>query len=346
MTRGQDTPTSGAHALSPGRGSDPNPWMLPVPSDARRLAERLGAEEQGLIDQLAALEARVRRFADVERPAYASWRRLEFGPLLVTLQELSDELRMRRVLAHRVSDLALREGVHPREALHVLTHPDAHTARPAHGGFDPDEVEARRRAKRERKREQRRAAERTKRAAERPTGASGEARATRPARIVDLYRALARRLHPDSPRALRTVAPERLGTLWTDVQEAYESGGLERLLAIAAWIETLGDSDAGAPSGAGKTGSRTLLSFGERFDRLRVLRRSCRALERELAALHADPAWEFEEQHRDAPRELARRTRAGIEDDLDRVRRDLQEVDAFFDAIGRPRAPRSRRRRR
>jgi hypothetical protein len=322
--------------------------MLPVPSDARRLAERLATQEQDLVERLAALEARVRRFADVERPAYASWRRLEFGPLLVTLQELSDELRMRRVLAHRVSDLALREGVQPREALHVLTHPDAHAARPSDGGFDPDEVEARRRAKRERKRGQRRAAQRTKRAAERPSGASGETRATRPARIVELYRALARRLHPDSPRALRTVAPERLGTLWTDVQEAYESGGLERLLAIAAWIETLGDSDASTPSPptnlADGAGSRTLLSFGERFDRLRVLRRSCRALARKLAALRADPAWEFEQRQRGAFRELARRTRADIEDDVDRLRRALGEIDAYLDAIGRPRPPRSRRR--
>jgi hypothetical protein len=322
--------------------------MLPVPSDAHRLAERLAAEEQDLVEQLAALESRVRRFADVERPAYASWRRLEFGPLLATLQELSDELHMRRVLAHRVSELALREGLHPREALHVLTHPDARAARPSHGGFDPDEVEARRRAKRDRKREERKAAKRTRRAAERPAGATVEARAIRPARIVDLYRALARRLHPDSPRALRTVEPERLGALWTDVQEAYESGGLERLLAIAAWIEKLGDHDADAPPGADAVGagSRPLPSFGERFDRLRVLRRSYRALERELAALREDPAWEFEEQHRDAPRELARQTRAGIEDDVDRIRRDLQEVDEFFDAIGRPRSPRSHHRQR
>jgi hypothetical protein len=77
-----------------------------------------------------------------------------------------------------------------------------------------------------------------------------------------------------------------------------------------------------------------------------VLRRSCSALERELAALRADPAWEFEEQHRDAPRELARRTRAGIEDDVGRVRRALQEVETFFHAVGRSRTPRSRRRQR
>jgi hypothetical protein len=57
-----------------------------VPSDARLLAERLAAEERELAEQLAALEARVRRFADVERPAYEGWRHLAFGPLLASLQ--------------------------------------------------------------------------------------------------------------------------------------------------------------------------------------------------------------------------------------------------------------------
>lgn len=340
MVRGRNPPQSSAPSLAP--ESDPDARLLPVPSDARRLAERLAAQEQDLAEHLAALEARVRLFEDVEQPAYASWRRLEFGPLLVALQELSDELHMRRVLAHRVSELAEREGLHPREALHVLTHPDARAGRTSPGGFDPDEVEARRRAKRDRKREERKAAKRTKRVAERPADASLEVRGAGPTRIVGLYRALARRLHPDSPRALRTIAPERLGALWSDVQDAYESGRLERLLAIAAWIETLGDADSA--SGIGPMESLALLSFSERFDRLRVLRRSCRALERELAALRADPAWEFETRRRAAPLELARRARAGIEEDVDRIRRALEDVEAFFDEIGRPRPPRSRRR--
>jgi len=328
--------------------------QLPVPSDARRLAARLAGEERQLVEQLAALEERVRRFADVERPAYESWRRLQFGPLLARLQELSDELRLRNLLAHRVSDLIERDGLDPREALHHVLHPGEI---PARGGHDPDEVDARRRAKLERKRAQRKEARRAQRksardaepqrASERASGASVD-----PARVVDLYRALARRIHPDSPSALRSIAPARLGALWADVQGAYESRSLERLLALAAWVETLGaaEADAGdsaAPGFAGHAtrGDGALLSFSERYGRLRVLRRSCRALERDIERLQGDPAWEFVAARERPGGPRARRTREEIDAEIEHVRRALDDVEEFFAAIGSPRASRGRRRR-
>ena len=336
---------------APGAGRDGSDANLPVPSDAQLLRARLAVEERDLGDRLAALEARVRHFADVERPAFASWRQLEFGPLLATLQELSDELRMRSVLADRLSALVELHGLHPREALHHLTHPEPRAARPADGAFDPDEVAARRRAKLERKRAERRAAKRERRAAERPvSGAATPSAGARPGRVVDLYRALARRIHPDSPSALRSLEPTRLGALWTDVQDAYEAGSLERLLAISAWVETLVEGDADTAvrparsATAGATERGTLLSFAERYERLRGLRRAQRALERQLAELQADPAWDFAEQRPAARRKLARQAREAIDQDIARVRGALQELDEFFAAIGPPRPPRRGRR--
>jgi len=334
---------------------------LPVPSDAHALSARLAAEERELVERLAALEERVRRFADVERPAYESWRRLEFGPLLATLQEMSDQLRLRGILAHRLQDLVERDGLHPREALYMVENPDAWPTRAPGGGFDPDEVEARRRAKRDRKRAERREAKRAKRSDRSSddaaaSGAAAAGGAARPAaRVVDLYRALARRIHPDSPSALRTVAPDRLGALWTDVQEAYESGSLERLLALAAWVDTLGAADLeagsdGAPppsraDAARPAGRAALLSFTERYDRLRALRRSLRALERDLTALEGDPAWDFAARRRDDARRLAHATRDAIDADVARVQDALAELEAFFRDVGPPRAPRFARRR-
>lgn len=327
--------------------------QLPVPSDARRLAARLAVEERELVEQLAALEERVRRFADVERPAYESWRRLQFGPLLASLQELSDELRLRSLLAHRVSDLIDRDGLDPREALHHVLHPGG---APVRGGHDPDEVEARRRAKLERKRAQRKEAKRAQRqsardaepqrASEPASGASAGS-----ARVVDLYRALARRIHPDSPSALRSIAPERLGALWADVQGAYESRSLERLLALAAWVETLGGVTAEQPGAEGRgpgehtaaRGHDALLSFSERFGRLRVLRRSCRALERDIERLQDDPAWDFVAARERSGGTRSRRTRDAIEAEIARLRGALDEVEEFFAAIGSPRRPRRRR---
>lgn len=347
-----------------GRGARPgSPPNLPVPGDAGRLTERLAAEERELVEHLATLEAHLRHFADVERPAYESWRRLEHGPLLATLTELSEQLRLRGIVARRVQDLVERDGLHPREALFMVENPDAWPARVPGGGFDPDEVEARRRAKRDRKRAERREAKQARKRDRASAGgdAPGAASSDAPragARVVDLYRALARRIHPDSPLALRSVAPDRLGALWADVQDAYESASLERLLAIAAWVDTLEQAERGATSGmAGPEPGRravdpraerprgALLSFTERYDRLRALRRSLRALERDLAALREDPAWDFERRRRDDARGVARAARSAIEAEVERIRRSLAELEDFLRDIGPPRAPRFARRR-
>lgn len=341
---------------------------LPVPVDARQLAARLAAEERELLERLAALEARIRQFADVEQPAYASWRRLTFGPQLATLQELAEALRAKSILLARIDELE-RDGFHAREALFLVTHPEAWPTRSPGGGFDPDEVEARRRAKRERKRAERREQKRAQRAAARPVddlgrdSPLGATTTTTGDRVVGLYRALARRIHPDSPHALRSLAPDRLGALWHDVQDAYESRSLERLVAISAWIDSLSEHDDDAEAGAGgadgapsATSSATpgvslartpdaLLTLAERNERLRALRRAFRARERELSSLRDDPAWDFERRRSEAASTLARQTRATIDDEIDRLRRALGELDDAIAAIGSPRRPREVRRR-
>jgi len=223
--------------------------MLPVLSDLQALLRRLASDERDRVRELASLESRIRRFEDVERPAYERWRYLAFGPSLSVLQELYDAVQARRALAQRVMALVEREDLRPREALYVASHgASADTHR--RGRVDPDAVEARRRAKRERKRERRKEATREQRAS---TETSGRIRAARTSdtaaslRIVTLYRALARRLHPDSPTAIRSLDATRIRTLWCEVQSAYEGRSLERLLAISAWLETAEEHGGSTP---------------------------------------------------------------------------------------------------
>src|SRR6185503_2238082 len=190
--------------------------MLPVLSDLHALLRRLALDEHDRVRELASLENRIRRFEDVERPAYDRWRRLAFGPSLSALQTLYDEVHARRAVARRVMELVERRHLRPREALYVATHPasaDMHEP----GGADADAVEARRRAKRERKRDERKQAMHEKRAsneAPRGTPAAGANDTAASLRIVTLYRALARRLHPDSPTAIRSLDTARIRTVW------------------------------------------------------------------------------------------------------------------------------------
>jgi hypothetical protein len=315
--------------------------MLPVPVDMPALLARLRAAEREQQDRLAALEARLREFEDVEQPAYARWLRLELGPTLAARDARREELRARHATVWRVQTLVERDGWDAREALWAVLHPEATPVR--RDRMDPDVVAARRRAKVERKRAERRAARRASRQADSSAAEGGEDRASsngapqppRRPRPIALFRAIARRLHPDSPSALRGHDPQRTKTLWTEAQAAYAARDADRLLAIAAWLDAADDA---APP---------LLptSIGERHARLRGLARATAALERRLAALAADPAFDFASR---TPRERARlRADAArqLDGELRRLEVAIAEVDAALEAIGPPRAPRNGRRR-
>jgi hypothetical protein len=335
---------------------------LPAPTDVARLLARLGDEERRLERSLVALEDRLRRFLDLERPAYERWRKLEFGPLVVTLEELSAELRLRRVSAERVTDLVERHGLDPREALHVVTTSSPQASRVRRRERECDEIDARRRVRLERKRAARRETARAKRDAvrdaERAAPAVASDRGPARQRLVRLYRGLARRLHPDSPEALRSLAPERRRSIWAEVQAAYAAASLERLLAVSAWIDAAseggpttdaaseGRSTAGAAALEGAmpgTPRPALLTLAERFARLRALRRSRRSLEGQIARLEADPAWGFGTRRAGAARAAKQRARAAIEGEIARVRRALEDLEQFFASIGKPRPPSSAR---
>lgn len=302
--------------------------QLPVPSDATALLARLRADEREVRAVLAALEEQLRRFEDVERPAYTRWLRLELGPELAALDRRRQELRARQATVWRVQELVERAGWDAREALHVVLRPeDAATRRDR---MDPDVVDARRRAKRERKRTDRKAARRAQRAAIPARDGRGP---TARARCVDVYRAIARRLHPDSPDLARGLDPDRLQALWTDAHSAWVSSDLDRLLAIATWLDAAGALDAPPIVAA---------SLGERVERLRRLARATRALERRIAALATDPAWGFSRctpRNRHRLRADAART---LDGELRRLDAALAEAAALLDAIGSPRRPRRR----
>jgi len=307
---------------------------LPVVVDVHQVRRRLAEEEEDCRRELVRLEARLREFEDVERPAYMSWVRLELGPVVTRVEEVTAALRAQSFLADRVDELVAAHGLHPREALHA-----ARTG----GALDEerDAVAARRQAKLDRKRAERKQAKRARRAGAVPQADAG-GRAGAPlgaARVVTLYRGLARRLHPDSPMVVRGLAPARLRTVWAEVQAAYAARNLERLLALSAWLETA--AAAGGVARDGGDAGGPLVSLGERHVRLRALRGACRALERRLAELASDPAWEFPTVSAAVRRGLKQAAAKRLAAELDELALALREAEDFIAAIGAPRPPRT-----
>ncbi|MCC6848599.1 MAG: hypothetical protein IT294_08870 [Deltaproteobacteria bacterium] len=336
---------------------------LPVPADLPRLLRRLAREEGAERRELARLEARLRRFEDVERPAYDAWIRCELGPAVAEVEELAGALRARRMLAERVTELVEEGGLHPREALWAVREAAADEAPRAGGRAERatrecEEVEARRRAKRERKRAARQRMARERRAAGRKgaargvpvgTGADGAGGGEAARRLVAVYRALARSLHPDSPCVVRALAPAQLRAVWAEVQAAYALRSLERLLALGAWLEAVaeGGLDAGAELGEGRDAPSPrpggFLSLAERHERLRALRRAARTLDRRLGELVEEPAWAFPTATPQARRTLRQGAARRLASERDALRVALAAVDEFLDGIGPPRPPRVRR---
>jgi len=253
-----------------------------------------------------------------------------------------------------VNELVERQGLHPREALYVVTTSGTDTDSGTSSGWDPDEVEARRRAKLERKRMERRQAKRARSGAAGtpPVATPGSERAPhterRRTRIVRLYRALARQLHPDSPTVLRSLTATRMRQIWTEVQTAYEALDLDRLLGLSAWLDTMAASGTVPGSGEPALADESpppLLSLDERHQRLRALRRACRALERRLARLETDPAWNFAHMPERRRRTLRVEAAAELDRRVAQLHELAQTLDDFFASIGSPRRPRDGRRR-
>jgi len=326
---------------------------LPVLLDLEVLLNRLAREERSIQERLAALEAEVRQFEDIERPAYEGWMRLELGPRIAILEEVLARIHEKRILVHRLNELIETRGLHPREALYVLRNldrvdpdndaenrddPSASAGSAGPGtrkkgqAWDEEELEARRQAKREAKREARREKKAESKAQKQETS-SKAAPSLLSRRLTSLYRDLAKKLHPDSPLRTRSIPESRLLGLWMEVQKAYDSGNLERLSSIATWLS--------AESGE-ELEQESALTYSERLGQLRALRRACRNLEEKINRLGDHPAWGFSRakpQQRKKLRQLALRS---LDQEIADAQEILGELEDLLESVGPPRAPREK----
>jgi hypothetical protein len=272
---------------------------------------------------LAELEDVIRVFEDFERPGYEAWLRLELGPQISAMEELLVRIRERRNFAARVTQLAEAQELHPREALYLVLEGGR---TPQSGEWDPDEIEARRRSKREMKRQARGEAKKATRKATQQAVPKDPGRRS----VVDLFRDLARKLHPDSAEFMSSLPPARIQTLWLKVVEAYQARSMEELLAIAVWIENT----------EGHSLRIKELTLRERFERVKTLRRAVSRMERKTVQLTEHPAWEFRKSHGSERRKLRSSAARQLDQEMARAQDVFESVEDFIDSIGSPRPPR------
>ena len=144
-----------------------------------------------------------------------------------------------------------------------------------------------------------------------PTESAAPAHASK--RLKELYRAVVRRLHPDSQREMTAQKTE----WWHQAQTAYEAGDVEQLEVILTLCEI---DDSG-------TTAHTSASLLQRITA--QLKNSLREIKRQISGQRRDPAWNF--SRRTDLDELAVQTRRTLRDDLERMRyqcRTIQEMIA------------------
>ena len=136
-------------------------------------------------------------------------------------------------------------------------------------------------------------------------------------RLKELYRAVVRRLHPDSQREMTAQKTE----WWHQAQAAYEAGDVEQLEVILTLCD-IGDTG---------TTAHTSASLLQRITA--QLKHSLREIKRQVAGRRRDPAWNF--SRRDDHEALAVQTRRTLMNDLERMRyqcRTIQEMIARWKA--------------
>jgi len=150
-------------------------------------------------------------------------------------------------------------------------------------------------------------------------------------RLKELYRALVRRLHPDTQQQMTPQKTE----WWHQAQAAYEAGDEGQLEIILTLCEI------------GETGT-TAHTSASLLQRITAqLKSSLREIKRQLAERRSDPAWGFSRQSDHSL--LAVRLRNAMMSDLAKMRelwRETQEMIAEWKAAAeRLRPPRGRKRR-
>ncbi len=330
----------------------------PVPTDRAELVRRLSLQERELGRKLAQLEERVQKFDTVDLPFYDNWVRLELGPRISDWEAILDQIRQRRILAWRIEQLVEKKGLHPREALYVATvftnesedspqgeNESSESERSEEAPrrpFGEAEIEARRRAKLEAKRAARKDA---KEESKRDSREAAPARPDEPLsplmlarrKGISLYRKLAFRLHPDSARA--DLPEARARTLWLEVQVAYESSDWDRLASIDAWMGLEGDDD-GVQDRSLSRGERSL---ADRYERIRMLTRSAGKLEKKLAYLSLQPAWDFSAARSPERKRLRKHAAIRLEEQVEEAARALEVLEEYLESLGPPRPPKTGR---
>lgn len=303
----------------------------PIRQKARREYEKVQRD-------LERAKMELERFRTEDQPKYAKWLNSHFGALLTETRELHEKLYAAQGLVSEVHQefyfgghrsiqsayaAVIRRREHPEEFAEEMKEAEEQANEFRHKfedifgkseeefyekfGFGPEEFD--------------------------PDGPEvspprqSQSRKPTFARLKDLYRSLARRLHPDAGGRRSQKEIE----WWHQTQAAYQAGDIEQLELIL----TLADiEEKGAKDASVSILQQIILQF----------KQGLKELKRELRQYRRDAAWNFSKLEDDGP--ILQRTREMLETEKQRLAILLEGFQAQIEAwkrLGQPSPSRRRR---
>lgn len=278
--------------------------------DSQPLRQKAQRDYQRVAKQIELAKADSERFHSEDKPLFSQWLSANFGAQLTGIRDLQAKLLEAQDLVNEVQQ-EFFYGRHAsiasayRMVLHRRAHPPEESKGPGADSEndpanepeeDPEEAEFRR-VFEEAAEEFWQRFQGGSRQHTRPRGRDSHEENQR---LKELYRKLARRLHPDNGRAITPRETE----LWHQTQTAYEHGQVEALETILSMLEI-------DEKGTKIASISTLLQLTA------GLKKNLRSLKRELSALRRDVAWNF--SRRDDRSEMLKATEATLHADREKI---------------------------
>jgi hypothetical protein len=300
--------------------------------DGRQVRDKARKEYERVLHDLEKGRKELDQFEKLDLPSYQKWLNRNLGALLTRLREAQEELAEVRSILAEVEWLASEEDISLREAYRRVIwkreHPQPEQPEPdnrfdekqQNGGATDDFMH-------------RLEEEFARLFGSRAFNSDRESKAREPQperdRVKELYRRLARRLHPDT----QTDAHSRKLEWWHQVQAAYENGDVNQLEVILTLCEI---EDNG-------TTANTSVSLLMRI--CRQYKSALRAIRKKLKNYRQEPAWDF--ANNKALPALLERSEQDLAFELRQITSTLGALRAqFAQWAGKPSASRARRTRR
>jgi hypothetical protein len=313
--------SSPKRSLSKRQSTAVGAWAV-VAVDGTPLRKKAQREYRKALRDLDAAKARLQEFNQRDQPLFSRWINQNFGAILTEIRELQGKLFEAQQLIAEVQQEYFFGGHRSighayREVMRRRAEPEP----PPREANDPENADEADDFDREFEESFSEATEdfwarfdpnARKRRQANPSEKAKEGRS----RLKDLYRTLARRLHPDKATDLTANEKE----WWHQTQAAYDSGNLEQMEMILTLVEI-------EDKGTGETSVSALAKLTAGF------KNRLRALKRQLSELRRDAAWNFS-QRADHP-VLFNQIQSSLQSDRQRIASLLSEYQAQIDKWNR-----------